>query len=354
MITSQILTYSGELEAAIGSDYGLNYFLAPLSTLNARDNFSLNLMHMPTPKWPEDLTEAELKEIGKRYLQCAGTAEAMTCEISKVVGGQQILFTIGHSALPEGEPLVPVTYHFGEATTYVYPTELFDAEEAADLFFSYHQTQDIPAGYHLRRRSLRGTIANTAPKVNPTAPKAWPPRQQSVGWPSRLHATPAHAIKNSRVTRMSLRVEPRGSLPEARVLEIELSLGMQLPETYRTWIRSTNGGPVHPQPWVPQSAGPGLITKIDSIDNLTEMRGYESHHAIPLEYLIVSLANGGSLTIKIRGDDYGSAWWADLDKAEDEGIGEGPSESIMARLADDWDAFLALEFEILAGKSGDD
>lgn len=169
MITSQILTYSGELEAAIGSDYGLNYFLAPLSTLNARDNFSLNLMHMPTPKWPEDLTEAELEEIGKRYLQCAGTAEAMTCEISKVVGGQQILFTIGHSDLPEGEPLVPVTYHFGEATTYVYPTELFDAEEAADLFFSYHQTQDIPAGYHLRRRSLRGTIANTAPKVNPTA-----------------------------------------------------------------------------------------------------------------------------------------------------------------------------------------
>ncbi|GAB3754824.1 hypothetical protein [Microlunatus parietis] len=150
MITSQILTYSGELEAAIDSGNGLSYFLAPLSVLDGNENFSLNLMHMPTPKWPEDLTPAETKEMGRSYIQCAGSADAMTCEISKVIDGVQKLFTIGHAGPREGEPTVPITYHNGEMTLYIYPTEVFDASEAAELFFSYHKTQDIPAGYELR------------------------------------------------------------------------------------------------------------------------------------------------------------------------------------------------------------
>ncbi|MFC7625163.1 hypothetical protein [Microlunatus sp. GCM10028923] len=35
-------------------------------------------------------------------------------------------------------------------TLYVYPTEVFEADEAAELFLAYHRTRDIPAGYDLR------------------------------------------------------------------------------------------------------------------------------------------------------------------------------------------------------------
>ncbi|MFC7625162.1 hypothetical protein [Microlunatus sp. GCM10028923] len=89
MITSQVLTYSGDLESYIGSDGDLDEFRSPLAVLNGIDNFSLNLMHLPTPKWPEGLTRSEIEEMGRSYLQCAGSADAMTCEISKVIDGSR-------------------------------------------------------------------------------------------------------------------------------------------------------------------------------------------------------------------------------------------------------------------------
>lgn len=104
---------------------------------------------------------------------------------------------------------------------------------------------------------------------------------------------------------------------------------------------------MHPQSFIPNTTGPGFIAEIDGIKDLPRMRGYETHSVIPTEYLIISIGSGGCLTIGIREDDYGSVWWADLDKADDDEIWDEPSESIMVRLASNWEDFLALEFDHL-------
>jgi hypothetical protein len=86
------------------------------------------------------------------YLQAGGKADALTVEIRKP-GGRQwgcdwVRYVIGHPHEP-GIPL-DVEIPMPNGALAVSAAEVFDAEEAADLLQSYHQSGDIPNGYVLR------------------------------------------------------------------------------------------------------------------------------------------------------------------------------------------------------------
>lgn len=140
-----------------------------------------------------------------------------------------------------------------------------------------------------------------------------------------------------------MRIEAKPGATEEQVRSVEESLGFGLPSSYRAWIMQSNGGGLGGYAEIPDVNG--LLSEIDSVDTLPGLRESEDAEIIPDEYLRVTMGHGGSLTIKVQGDDHGSVWWASFSEAEEKGIWEGPSQEIMHRLADDWDAFLAMDFE---------
>jgi hypothetical protein len=104
---------------------------------------------------PDDLDYDEMIAAGQdftEYLQAAGSAEALTLEIRKPGGAQWgcrwVCCVIGH---PHAADLpLDVTIELSDSTLQVSAAEVFDAEEAADLFVAYHQSGDIPSTYSLR------------------------------------------------------------------------------------------------------------------------------------------------------------------------------------------------------------
>jgi hypothetical protein len=88
------------------------------------------------------------------YLQAGGSAEAMTLQIRKP-GGQQwgadyVKYAVGHPHPDIENPAIDVGITIPAETLWVTTFEVFEAEEAADLFYTYYKTNDIPPEYTLR------------------------------------------------------------------------------------------------------------------------------------------------------------------------------------------------------------
>jgi hypothetical protein len=89
-----------------------------------------------------------------RYLQAGGTADALTIEIREP-GGRQwgcrwMRYVVGHRA--EGGGVLDVEIPMPGGASHESATEVFDAEEAADPFQSFHRCGDS------QERSALGTI----------------------------------------------------------------------------------------------------------------------------------------------------------------------------------------------------
>jgi hypothetical protein len=154
MITTHLFTFNGSRISAHGPHAGLESFTRPLRRFNGNDRFSLNLAKMPSPTWLDDLTEDDMQRMGEEYLQCAGSAEAMSVEIRTKVGGVPRLYTIGRPGPRHGEPTVDIPFQHGNRVLHVYPSEVFTADEAADMFFEYHRSNSIPQSFGLREIDL--------------------------------------------------------------------------------------------------------------------------------------------------------------------------------------------------------
>ncbi|MFG1781836.1 hypothetical protein ACGFIU_05335 [Rhodococcus oryzae] len=154
MITTHLFTFNGSGISARGPHARLESFTRPLRRFNGNDRFSLNLAKMPSPTWLDDLTEDDMRRMGEEYLQCAGSAEAMSVEIRTKVGGVPRLYTIGRPGLRQGEPTVEIPFQEGNRVLHVYPSEVFIADEAAGMFFEYHCSNSIPEGLQLREIDL--------------------------------------------------------------------------------------------------------------------------------------------------------------------------------------------------------
>ena len=97
-----------------------------------------------------------------RYLQCAGTSDAMTIEWHNVDDdGQDRHYVVGHGGDRSGAPSVDIPFFDGTRSATVYPDEVFALDEATDIFFHYYETGEIPPGYEMRWYDL------TWPKPQP-------------------------------------------------------------------------------------------------------------------------------------------------------------------------------------------
>jgi len=128
----------------------LDDFTGMLRRLDGTKFFSVLLWKLPPGK---SLDETSPNEEANEYLQCAGSANRMTCEVRRSNGGKYEHFVLGHSP-NGGNPANKETIHWDDIKTVVAPNEVFSADEAAKLFVSFYRTGWVPSKYVLRPLSI--------------------------------------------------------------------------------------------------------------------------------------------------------------------------------------------------------
>ncbi|QDZ16526.1 hypothetical protein [Humibacter ginsenosidimutans] len=83
------------------------------------------------------------------YLQSAGTADRMTIEIRRLEADEKLhQYAIGRPEAADEALTEIVRYDAFEL--HVAPSEVFDADAAAEVYYHYFQTNTVPEGMHLR------------------------------------------------------------------------------------------------------------------------------------------------------------------------------------------------------------
>lgn len=111
---------------------------------------------------PEGADLLESLPASDEYIQCAGTADALTVEVRKVdSAGTAHQYVVGRPAgdadaqpPADAQPSVVIRWDDGRHSTTVHPSEVFTADEAAEIFSAYQQHGDVPAQYALRALDL--------------------------------------------------------------------------------------------------------------------------------------------------------------------------------------------------------
>lgn len=147
-VPTHVLEYSSGLAGSFAWT-NLNKFSRVLHGFNGADRFMLILWALPPGM---DYEEAVAADANREYLQAAGRADAMTVEICKAGGTNWgvdwVRYVIGHPHEGDAEVQdVPIV--LPKSTEMRSRTQIFDADEAAQLFYSYYKTGDIPPGYTL-------------------------------------------------------------------------------------------------------------------------------------------------------------------------------------------------------------
>jgi hypothetical protein len=147
-VPTHVMEYSGRTVTTLSRGAGPLQFAGPLRRLDGTERWCLVLYALPAGKSYEDIAGQGADE----YLQAAGSADKMVVEIRKPAGQQWgvewVRFVVGH---PHGDsPPRDESITLPDTTEKISRPELFEAEEAAELFLSYYRTGDIPAGYVLR------------------------------------------------------------------------------------------------------------------------------------------------------------------------------------------------------------
>lgn len=147
-VPTHVMVYTSGWSATMGAGSGPLQFLGPLRKLNGVDRWFLLFYPLPPGKTFEEVRNLATEQ----YVQAAGSAEAMTVEIRKP-GGRQwgadwVRYTIGHAH--EGDLPLDVAIPLPNSNQIISSAEVFGADEAGDIFFTYYKTGDIPPGYVLR------------------------------------------------------------------------------------------------------------------------------------------------------------------------------------------------------------
>jgi hypothetical protein len=123
---------------------------ATLARLDGTKFYSLLLWKLPPSKSLDDVSP---DEDANEYIQCAGSANRMTVEVRRLMGGKYEHFVVGRA--PNGKNRGnKETIHWEDVDTVVAPNEIFSADEAAELFRSYYATGWVPSSYILRLLSI--------------------------------------------------------------------------------------------------------------------------------------------------------------------------------------------------------
>lgn len=122
-----------------------------LSNLDGHSSWGYSLWRAPLDAdLLEDIPDSE------EYIQCAGSAEAMAIEVRVVdSAGVAHQYAVG-KALPEpGDlPTEIIRWDEGRHSTTIYPTEVFTADEAAEVFYGYFLNDRVAESFTLRELDL--------------------------------------------------------------------------------------------------------------------------------------------------------------------------------------------------------
>ncbi|MEV7611025.1 hypothetical protein AB0N61_16175 [Microbacterium sp. NPDC089320] len=124
--------------------------------------FSLNQMNgSSTWAWslwraPEGADLLDSIPFSDEYMQCAGTADALALEVRRLdPDGTAHQYAIGKpGGETTGEPTEVILFDEGRHSTTVYPHEVFTADEAAVVFYTYFLTDQVSQPYQLRELDL--------------------------------------------------------------------------------------------------------------------------------------------------------------------------------------------------------
>ena len=123
-------------EASLEATFGFEWFLGRMDGVKT---FAYNLWHYPDGLDYEDVDrEAESEE----YLQCAGSAAALTVELRERSGDGYDHWVLA-TAPVTGERDHTITWD-EDFSTQVHAEEVFTSSEAAPLFEEYYRTGSIP------------------------------------------------------------------------------------------------------------------------------------------------------------------------------------------------------------------
>lgn len=150
----------GRISMELGRFVDRNRFAGPLRNMDGREPWSLSITRLPEGMTYQDFLDQGLEET--MFVQAGGRADRMTIEIRQPGGSQwgvdSVWSVVGHPTA-HSQPL-DVAIELPGATQMISGSEVFEAEEAADIFFNYYKTGELPDGYVLR--PIQGWKANGA------------------------------------------------------------------------------------------------------------------------------------------------------------------------------------------------
>ena len=124
---------------------------ASLNGMNASSFWAYSLWRAP-----EGADLLDSMPFSEQYMQCAGTAEALTIEVRFLdPDGTPHQYTVGRpGGDPTGEPTKVIYWDEGRYSTAVYSNEVFTADEAAVVFYTYFLTDKVAQPYVLRELDM--------------------------------------------------------------------------------------------------------------------------------------------------------------------------------------------------------
>ena len=127
---------------------------ASLNGMNASSFWAYSLWRAP-----EGADLLDSMPFSEQYMQCAGTAEALTIEVRFLdPDGTPHQYTVGRPRGDyEAEPTEVIHWDEGRYSTKVYPNEVFTADEAAVVFYTYFLTDKVAQPYVLRELDMSWT-----------------------------------------------------------------------------------------------------------------------------------------------------------------------------------------------------
>lgn len=126
--------------------------------------------------------------------------------------------------------------------------------------------------------------------------------------------------------------------PSSKLVELEELLGARLPEAYRDYLMTQDGGTFrgYNNQGIEIVLGIGEVPKWSSLWFLLRQEG----EFLPAGHIPVGSDAGGSLfLLDVTGPNRGSVWYQSSELEEDEDGTTTPV--VLERLADSWDEFLA-------------
>lgn len=115
-----------------------------LPNMDGRDVWAYSIWPFPDGV---DFEDVDKEEASSFYVQCAGSAEAMTVEIRERTPRGPRHFVLG-LAEPTGE--ADVVIEFDEFAVNVHPEEVFNAAQATEVFHEYIETGTVGERWHRR------------------------------------------------------------------------------------------------------------------------------------------------------------------------------------------------------------